>query len=194
MIQFSKDWFYNKVTVSKFPELASIHAGEFDTYKFRINVSDIYKPEVDEAFLRIGIQNNWFPLGEAFGMPLESIYGALQIMREAERQDRSVLLHCHAGRNRSVLIADCYYFLSTMKHREQDQKGLLYAQNSSNRVMLNVNDGQLPGIYKIEEFLDCCRETFSESFIEKTRPLDWIKHEMHMKGSGFVDQTTTARQ
>lgn len=187
MMKFSKDWLYNKVMVSKYPEFVSIHAGEFDTCKFRINVSDIYRPEVDDAFLRLGVQSNWFPLGEAFGMPLESIYGALRVMSEAEKQNRSVLLHCHAGRNRSVLIADCYYFLSTMKHREKNQKGLLYALNSPNRIMLNVDDGQLPGIFKMEEFLECCRETFDDKFTEKDRPLDWIKHEMHIKGSGFAD-------
>ena len=187
MIKFSKDWFYKKVTVSRFPELANIQAGEFDFCRFRINVSDIYKPEVDDAFLRMGVQNNWFPLGEAFGMPLESIYGALRVLHEAERQNFPVLLHCHAGKNRSVLIADCYYFLATMKQRERDQKGLLYAQNSPNRIVLNVDDGQLPGIFKMEEFLDCCRETFDNSFSDKDRPLDWIKHQMHMKGSGFAE-------
>ncbi len=184
-MQSSKDWFYNKVTVSRFPELADIHAGKFNDCKIRINVSDIYRPEVDDAFFRLGIHNNWFPLGHSFGMPLESIYGALRIIRTAEQQGQSVLLHCHAGRNRSVLVADCYYFLSTMTHREKNQKNLVYAKNNPNRIIPNVDDGQLPGIYKMEEFLDCCRETFSDSFTDSERPIDWIKHQLHMTGSGF---------
>jgi len=186
-MEFSQNWFYRKLTVSRFPTLEYIHSSRFDICKCRINVSDIYKPEIDEACLELGVQNNWFPLGEAFGMPLESIYAALRIMYEAEKQDQHILLHCHAGKNRSVMVADCYYFISTMTHRKKNQKNLLYAQNNPNRIMPNIADGQLPGIYKMEEFLECCRETFSDSFTDPERPIDWIKHQLHMKGSGFTD-------
>ena len=120
-------------------------------------------------------------------MPLESIYGALKIMWVAEKQNQALLLHCHAGKNRSVMIADCYHFLITATHRKKNQKDLLYAQNTPNRIMPNIDDGQLPGIYKMEEFLECCLETFSDSFTDTERPIDWIKHQLHMKGSGFRD-------
>jgi len=186
-MNFSQEWFYTKMKVAKFPTMKEVHAGNYDDFTFRINVSDIFQPEIDNAFTSKGVKNYWFPLGESFGMPLESLYGAMRIMKEAEQQNQSLLLHCHAGKNRSVLVADCYHFLSALQHRKQDQQGLPYARNNPNRLMLNIDDGQLPGIYKMEEFLESCRETFADSFAEPDRPMDWIKHELHMKGSGFSD-------
>ena len=58
------------------------------------------------------------------------------------------------------MIADSYYFLRTQEHRQQDQPGLTYAKNNPNRLLLNIDDGQLPGIYKMEEFLQSCCESF----------------------------------
>ena len=179
------NWFAKKVMISKFPTAGDIQAGKYDNYGYRINVSDIFRPEIDAVFKHQGVENFWFPLGEAFGMPLESLYGSMRIMWEVEKQDQFLLLHCHAGRNRSVTVADCYYFLRTGEHRKQDQVDLPYAKNSPNRLILNIDDGQLPGIYKMEEFLQNCRESFDDSFPERDRPLDWIKHQMHMQGSGF---------
>ena len=80
------DWFSRKLTVSRFPTVEAIQAGRFDNCKYRINVSDIYRPEIDNLFITMGAQNFWFPLGEAFGMALESLYGALRIMWEVENQ------------------------------------------------------------------------------------------------------------
>ena len=164
-----------------------VRTGMYDHYKWRVNVSDIFRPAVDKAFKCKGVNSFWFPLGEAFGMALESLYGALRIMWEAEKYDETLLLHCHAGRNRSVMVADSYYFLRAQEHRQPDQVGLRYAKNSPNRLLLNILDNQLPGIYKMEEFLECCQDSFDDSFSERNRPLDWVKHQLHMRGSGFLD-------
>jgi len=180
-------WLSNKVTISRFPTIEDIQAGFYDGYQWRVNVSDIFRPEVDAVFKQRGLSSFWFPMGEAFNVSLDSLYGALRVMWEAGKHDQSLLLHCHAGRNRSVMVADSYYFLRTQEHRQPDQAGLKYAQHSPNRLLLNIYDGQLPGIYKMEEFLDCCLESFHDSFAESDRPLDWIKHNMHMRGSGFAD-------
>ncbi len=160
------DWLSTKVTISKFPTIDDIQAGLYDGYQWRINVCDIFHPEVDIEFQHKGLHSFWFPLGEAFGMSLECLYGAMRIMYEAEKHDQSLLLHCHAGRNRSVMVADSYYFLRMQQHRQPDQPGLKYAEKSPNRLLLNIDDGQLPGLYKMEEFLEGCRETFDDSFTE----------------------------
>ncbi len=182
-------WLSNKVVISKFPTVDDIQAGLYDNFRYRINVSDIFNPEVDAVFKQRGLSSFWFPLGEAFGMALESLYGALRIMWEAEKHRQHLLLHCHAGRNRSVMVSDSYYFLRTEEHRQPGQPGLKYAQHSPNRLLLNIDDGQLPGIFKVEEFLDCCRESFDDSFTESDRPIDYIKHQMHIRGSGFMCPT-----
>jgi len=189
-METDSNWFAKKVMISKFPTAGDIQAGKYDNYKYRINVSDIFRPDIDTAFKHQGVESFWFPLGEAFGMSLESLYGAMRIMWEVEKHDQFLLLHCHAGRNRSVMVADCYYFLRTQEHRKRNQADLPYAKNNLNRLLLNIDDAQLPGVYKMEEFLECCRETFNESFTEGDRPLDWIKHNMHIRGSGFADSAT----
>ncbi len=183
-----QEWFSNKVKISKFPVIDDIQAGRYDSCRYRINVSDIFRPEVDTAFKHRGMDSFWFPLGEAFGMALESLYGAVRVIWESEKYDQSLLLHCHAGRNRSVMVADSYYFLRTQEHRQPDQPGLKYAEKSPNRLLLNIDDGQFQtGVYKMEEFIESCRESFDDSFHEGDRPIDWIKHQMHMIGSGFVE-------
>jgi len=181
------EWFSSKLTIRKFPTVEEVQTGLFDNFKYRLNVSDLFRPEIDAAFKQIGVENFWFVQGEAFGMSMEGLYGAMKIIWEAEQQNHLLLLHCHAGRNRSVMIADSYYYLRTQKHRKENQPNLTYAKNSSNRLLINIDDGQLPGIFKMEEFLESCRETFEDTFANTERPLDWIKHQMHMRGSGFID-------
>ena len=168
-----QEWFSNKLAIRKFPTVEEILSGSFDNFQYRINTSDIFRPEIDAAFKQLGVESFWCPQGEAFGMSLASLFGSMRIMWQTEKSNQYLLLHCHAGKNRSVMVADSYYFLKTGEHPK------------NSRLKLNINDGQFPGIYKMEEFLDCCRETFDDAFAEKERPLDWVKNQVHMKGSGF---------
>ena len=67
-------------------------------------------------------------MGETYGMPLENIFGALSILWEAEKNYHTVFMHCMAGRNRSVTIADCYYFIRQGKHRADKSGDVLYGK------------------------------------------------------------------
>ncbi len=181
-----QEWFSRKMAIAAFPTVEKIETGLFDNLTYCINVSDIFRPEIDAAFRQIGVAGFWFPQGEAFGMSLASLFASMRIMQEAEKHDKFLLLHCHAGSNRSVMVADSYYFLRTQEHRKVNQSGLIYAESNPNRLLLNIDDGQLPGVYKMEEFLESCRETFEDAFADQDRPLDWIKNQLHIKGSGFI--------
>lgn len=159
-------WLQTHLTISRFPTIEEVKISECDIL---VNVSDLYRPEAIS-----GVREYWFPLGEAFGFSLSSIYGALKVMYEAYKADEKVLLHCHAGQNRSRTVYECLFYLITGSHAEKPE---------NSKLILNINDGQLPGIYKMEEFLDNCREVFQDP--DNLRPLDWVRHEMHMAGSGF---------
>ena len=161
-----ESWFHTHMIVSKFPTIIDIEDSGCDVL---VNVSDLYRPEAIQ-----GIRDYWFPLGESFGFSLASIYGALKVMFEAYKSNQKVLLHCHAGKNRSQTVYECLYYVIIGEHAQNPDRS---------KLMLNINDGQLPGVYKMDEFLDNCREVFKDS--DNLRPLDWIKHEMHMTGSGF---------
>ncbi len=179
------DFFSNQLIVSRFPELEKVRDGAYDRYAFSVNVSDIHRPEISDALRQRGLQTFWFPQGEAFGISLASLYGALRIIWNAEKNGQALLLHCHSGRNRSVMVADCYFFLRTGQHRQPGSPRPADCPHPKNQLFLNIDDGQLPGIYKMEEFLTCCQESFAEDFPEQDRPLDWIKLRMRLSGSGF---------
>ena len=110
-------------------------------------------------------------------MPLENIFGALSVMYEAETKSQSIFMHCMAGRNRSITVADCYYFLRKGKHRSENSLDVIYGKNKSNKLLLNIKDNQLPGIFRMECFLEKCRELFENPKIADDAFIDWIKRE-----------------
>ncbi|MDB4516348.1 hypothetical protein N9089_01970 [Crocinitomicaceae bacterium] len=139
------------------------------SYDIVLNVSDHLDPELTEWLLTNRIQSYWLPLGEAYVMPLENIYGALLILWRAERDEKNVLIHCIAGRNRSRMTLDCYRYMMTGE----------YSEDSA--MMLNVKDSQLPGIYRLEVFLQKCLEVFERSEVAggafDVTLADWVKRE-----------------
>jgi hypothetical protein len=43
---------------------------------------------------------------------------------------------------------------------------------------LNINDNQLPGIYRKELFLERCKELLSTPEVADGTPIDWLKREV----------------
>jgi len=162
------DWINHSLIVSPHPSLNQNSAKIVYQFDIVINVSDLLDIEQDKKLTDRGIQSFWFPMGESFGFPLENIYGAMSVLWLAERDNKKVLLHCIAGRNRSVAVADCYYFLRTGEHR-QDRGG--------NQLLQNIKDNQLPGIYRMELFLENCKKLFLNPNIADQAYVDWLKRE-----------------
>jgi hypothetical protein len=69
----------------------------------------------------------------------------MTILYKAEQSNKSVLLHCHAGKNRSQTVADCYYYMRSKIHRDRQFK--------NNRLIENCANGHLPSLRQIEKFL-----------------------------------------
>lgn len=134
-------------------------------YDIVLNVSDFLDPELEDFLLANGIKGYWLPLGEAYGMSLENIYAAMLILWRAERDNKRVLLHCIAGRNRSKMIYDCYIYMMTGEYDE------------GSAMMLNVKDNQLPGIYRLEVFLQKCLEVIKSPEIADSAFIDYVKKE-----------------
>jgi hypothetical protein len=63
-------------------------------------------------------------------------------MFNAEKQNKSVYLHCHAGVNRSPTVKECYYFLRTGEHLDE----------KNSRLMENIDQGHLPAIRRLNSF------------------------------------------
>lgn len=161
------EWFENKLVVGGFPMPREIEKWD---YKYIINVSDEYVGGYQMMALRSGKSYFWFPMNEIKGdMGVNSIYGALQILWMAEEENAKVYLHCHAGANRSPTIADCYYFMRTKTHRNREDK--------NNRLLDNIQSGNLPCITMMERFLSKCEVAFKKDTIASGGRLDWCKIE-----------------
>ena len=158
-----EEWARNCLFIEAHPKAKPRTESWWLEYDIVLNVSDVLDFELDKQITADGKQTFWFPLGESYGMPLENIYGAICVLWEAEKQGSKVLLHCVVGENRSVCVADCYYFLRTGTHREDMQQSFTtYGQNKYNQLIQNINDNQLPGIFRMEMFLEYCLEALKK--------------------------------
>lgn len=158
-----KDWFDKKLKVTRYPlPNEIIKSGA----KYVINVSCEYISSCQKVCIDNNIKYFWFPMDEVSGdIGLNSIFGALQILWIAEQEKASVLLHCHAGANRSPIVMEAYYFMRTKKHfvKEISEERKLRLKklfnvtdnvvNNNNRLLNNIEAGHLPSKIKMETFL-----------------------------------------
>jgi hypothetical protein len=184
------EWFTRKLTVDRFP---LPHEIEKSNYQYIINVSDEYISYCHNAAMSSFRKYFWFPMNECIGdIGLNSLFGALQILWIAEHENASVLLHCHAGANRSPTVRDAYYFLRTKKHRENIQfdeeieerlsefLGGTPMNGKNNRLIDNIEQGHLPSIRKMESFLGYCETQFQKEETHRGGAIDWCKNKSKM--------------
>lgn len=188
-----KDWWNTKLKVTRYPlptELQNTKA------KYVINVSDEYIPVNQEVCMKQNIKYFWSPMDEVSSdIGVNSIFGALQIMWIAEKENAEVILHCHAGANRSPTVAECYYFLRT-KQYPLKRKTKEYVNEMekmfpghkddgkefhTTRLEDNINNGHLPAIYKMERFLKESEKAFllQDEFITESK-LNQIKFDCRL--------------
>ena len=79
------------------PEIASQH------YCAVINVSDSACATFD--YQKAGIPSFWFPINEIGAWGYSPFFGTLRVVNEYYKGDKPVLIHCHAGANRSPSVA-----------------------------------------------------------------------------------------
>jgi len=165
-----QEWFDKKLKVSRYPlPNEIIKSGA----KYVINVSCEYISSCQKVCMDNDIKYFWFPMDEVSGdIGLNSIFGALQILWIAEQEKASVILHCHAGANRSPTVMEAYYFMRTKKHfvreisaesKELFEKIFPESKNSerqNNRLLNNIEAGHLPSKNKMETFLKKTEEWF----------------------------------
>lgn len=142
-----KDWFDNKLLVGAFPYTQNnfFKPKHFDIV---INVSDEFYSEYHDLIVMGKLHNFWFPMNECKrDIGLNSIYGAMIILYNAELKQKRVYLHCHAGVNRSRIIEACYYYMRTGKQLETNTNGFI------NRLCASCTRGYLPPLSEMQNFL-----------------------------------------
>jgi hypothetical protein len=137
-----KEWFEQNLVVGPMPD----EYFDINQYDYIINVSDEYVPYRPNLVF-------WFPMNECKkDIGLNSIYGALTILKRAYNHNRTVYLHCHAGINRSQTVRSAFYFMMTETHFEREY-------NSYKNVLIkNCAYGYLPPINEMEDFLKMFKE------------------------------------
>lgn len=187
-----KEWFDSKLKVSRYPVPTEIYKSD---YKYIINVSDEYISSCLYAATQADMNYFWFPLSECDGnMGLNSIFAAMQILYEAEGENNKVLLHCHAGANRSPMIADCYYFMRTGLHRPKRElpkkfkremnemfgkdKDYVSPIDDMNCLQANCYAKHLPPLEQMEIFLSSMVEHFEKDLSNRGGALDDCKIKM----------------
>jgi hypothetical protein len=141
------EWFENKLIVGAYPFMNNqwFKPGDYDIC---INVSDEFYFVYDKQIKDAGCNTFWFPLNECKkDNGLNSIYGAMVILFNAEKENKRVYLHCHAGIHRSQLVRCCYHFLRT--GLQLDNNWNFYI----NQLIADCTRGYLPPINETEEFL-----------------------------------------
>jgi hypothetical protein len=142
-----KNWFDSILIVGGFPFNVNKDFDPTD-YDISINVSDEWYPNIEAQIQEVFCKTYWFPMNEAIGdIGLNSIYGAILILRRAEERNLRVYLHCHAGVNRSRIIQAAYYFLRTGEHYDNVYGGYL------NPLLAACARGYLPDKDNFEKFL-----------------------------------------
>jgi hypothetical protein len=143
-----KEWFENKLTVGVYPYMNNqwFKAGDYD---FCINVSDEFYFNYDKQIISSGCKTFWFPMNECRkDNGLNSIYGAMVILFNAEKEGKRVYLHCHAGIHRSQLVRCCYYFLRTGQQLDTNWSAFI------NQLLADCARGYLPPKNETEDFLN----------------------------------------
>ncbi len=173
------EWFGKKLIAGRYPTPGEIIKSNFDTI---INVSDEYIIANHRTCDNHVRKYFWFPMNENGGnIGLNSIFATLQILWLAEVNDERVLVHCHAGSNRSVTIVQLYYYMRTKKHfveeitkhsmseedgfrmfniTDDESKETYRRMSKQNRVQNNIEAGCLPARLLLEDFLKECEQAF----------------------------------
>lgn len=158
-----KEWFDGKLTVGAFPIL--VNQAFVPDYKYAINVSDEFYPLIENSILHCNCKTFWFPMNEKKrDIGLNSIYGAMVILQQAEKENATVYLHCHSGRNRSQLVKACYHYMRTGEqiHDPSKDKDGNPDGKYLNRLHRASTRGYIPPMTEMEEFLRNIKNNLAE--------------------------------
>jgi len=143
-----KEWFDANLEIGSYP-IMNNSLFEAEKYDYCINVSDEFYFTIDFLITQKGCKSFWFPLNECRkDNGVNSIYGAMVILYNAEINNKKVYLHCHAGIHRSHVVRCAYYFLRTGQQLDNNRTSYI------NQLLGDCARGYLPPKAEFEAFLN----------------------------------------
>ena len=121
-------------TLSVAPDLASKY------YCAVVNVSDSQCATFD--YQKAGIPSFWFPINEIAYWGHSPFFGTLWVVNEYFRGDNPILIHCHAGANRSPSIA--YAILRAKGYTPKEAEQSLNYDEMSQVFKRNIEMKRIP--------------------------------------------------
>jgi rhodanese-related sulfurtransferase len=115
-------------------------------------VSD--SPYATFDYQKVGIPSFWFPIQEMGKWGYSPFYGTLKVVNEYYKGDKPILVHCHAGANRSPTIA--YAILLAKGYTPKEAECSIKYPNFSKSFLRNMERKHVP--QNVVEFLKKCDE------------------------------------
>ncbi len=132
-----------------------------------INVSDSVCATFD--YQRADIPSFWFPVNEIEHWGYSPFFGALKVVNEYYYEyDKPVLLHCHAGANRSPSVG--YAILLAKGYTPQEAEESIQYEELSKVFQRNIERNHIPK--NIVEFLKLADNDSTDSLSAVLRKLD----------------------
>ena len=117
-----------------------------------VNVSDSECATFD--YQKAGVPSFWFPINEIGKWGHSPFFGTLRVVNEYYHGDKPILIHCHAGANRSPSVA--YAILLAKGYTPQEAKESLNYEDLSEVFDRNIERKHIPD--NIIEFLKMANE------------------------------------
>ena len=125
-------------------------------YEAVINVSDSPCATFD---YQLKVPSFWFPINEIGKWEYAPFYGVLRVVNQYWKNEKPILIHCHAGANRSPSIA--FSILIAKGYSEDEAEQLLNYPELREVFKRNIERGHIPK--NIIEFLKMADEHKDDS-------------------------------
>jgi len=153
-------------------------------YSAVINVSDSPCASFD---YQLNLPSFWFPINEVGRWDYSPFFGALKVVNEYYKGEKPILIHCHAGANRSPSIA--YAILLAKGYTIEEAEESLNYKNMSLVFKRNIERKHIPD--NIINFLKATDKNPALSLYGVLRQLDieyetWSQNEFNEQNNCVV--------
>ncbi len=145
-----EEWFNTRLFVSSADTVKDRVALTNANIGLIINVSSKPFHEIREHVESNNRQYRWLPLSEKAENNINILAIIEEISHFSKSSNRGVVIHCEAGKNRSVTAAQAYYYFKTGRMMEKSESIKRFGQD---RLDENLKRGSVPVLRKFMKMI-----------------------------------------